>query len=141
MSISIVSAAIAMLLSVQVIAPMEGTVTRRYEQPACQFCAGHRGVTIATKDGSDVVALLDGVVTFAGEVGGLTYGWLASVRPEVNEGYTITQGAVIGTTGSSTYLGVRVGETYVDPLRFLGLGHARLRGPGRVVVEDSGFAR
>ena len=154
MSFSIVSAAIAMLLSVQVIAPMEGTVTRRYEQPACQFCAGHRGVTIATKDGSDVVALLVGVVTFAGEVGGLTYvvlriapdvrvtyGWLASVRPEVNEGYTITQGAVIGTTGSSTYLGVRVGETYVDPLRFLGLGHARLRGPGRVVVEDSGFAR
>lgn len=151
MSVSTVSAAIVMMVATNVIAPMEGAVIRRYEQPACQFCAGHRGVTVATEMGSEVVALMNGDVTFVGDVGGLTYvvlrvapnvrvtyGWLATVHPDVIEGTALPQGMALGTTGSQTYLGVRVGETYVEPLRFLGLGHARLRGPGRVIVGDSG---
>lgn len=144
----------AIVLSSRIIVPVEGEVIRRFESPACPYCAGHRGVTVETTMNSDVVAIADGEITFAGEVGGLiyvvqriapdvriTYGWLSSIEDLVTEGTMVEQGAPLGTTGENMYFGVRVGEMYVEPLRFLGLGRVRLYGPGRVIVSEGGEVR
>ena len=82
-----------------------------------------------------------GQVTFVGRVAGLTYvvqeiqpgvrvtyGWLADTA-DVAEGQVVGAGSVVGHTHTRTYLGVRVGITYVDPLRFLGFVRPRLVGP------------
>jgi septal ring factor EnvC (AmiA/AmiB activator) len=124
--------------------PVRGTVATSFRPPACERCAGHRGVTVATKPGSEVRAVRRGLITFAGTVALLTYivqeiepgvrvtyGWLADTA--VNEGDIVEAGAVIGHTAAQTYIGVRVGETYVDPLRRLGFARPRLVGPQRAI--------
>jgi hypothetical protein len=70
----------------------------------------------------------------------VTYGWL-EIANELAEGDEVVQGQYLGTAGGRTYLGVRRGGVYIEPLRFLGLGWARLRGPGGVVVGLAGSAR
>lgn len=120
-----------------VVVPIPGAVIRHFEPPVCERCAGHRGVTIRTDPGDSVVAATNGVVEFAGVVGGrlyvvqrvspairVTYGALASVS--VQSGKAMSAGEVLGAAGESTYLSVRVGETHVEPLRALGLGRSRL---------------
>ena len=124
--------------------PVRGTVVTSFRPPACERCAGHRGVTVATESGSDVRAVRQGLITFVGKValltyivqeiepgGRVTYGWLADTA--VNEGDIAEAGAVIGHTAKRTYIGVRVGEIYVDPLRRLGFSRARLVGPQRAI--------
>ena len=124
--------------------PVRGTVVSSFRPPACERCAGHRGVTVATVAGSEVWAMRRGLITFAGEVASLTYivqeiepgvrvtyGWLADIS--VREGDIVEAGAVIGRTKARTYLGVRVGEVYVDPLRRLGFSRPRLVGQQRAI--------
>lgn len=124
-------------LGLMVVVPIPGAVIRHFEPPVCERCAGHRGVTIRTDPGDSVVAATNGVVEFAGVVGGrlyvvqrvspairVTYGALASVS--VQSGQAMSAGEVLGAAGESTYLSVRVGETHVEPLRALGLGRSRL---------------
>ena len=138
---------------VRPIAPVDGPVVRRFVAPACQRCTGHRGVTIASAPGQPVRAVLSGVITFAGEVAGntyvvqriapgvkVTYGWLG-LTESLSQGDLVNQGQALGRAGDRTYLGVRVGSHYVEPLRALGLGWARLSGPGQVVVGLAGSAR
>lgn len=135
------------------IAPVTGPVVQRFVAPACQRCSGHRGVTISSSAGQPVRAVLPGTITFLGEVAGntyvveliapgvkVTYGWL-ELAGEVAEGDVLEQGEVVGIAKGRTYLGVRNGPLYVEPLRFLGLGWARLKGPGGVVVGRTGSAR
>ena len=141
------------VVPIRPITPVDGPVVQRFVAPACQRCSGHRGVTIASSAGVSVRAVLPGVITFAGEVAGniyvvqqvapgvkVTYGWLG-LTEGLAQGDMVNQGQVLGTAGARTYLGVRVGSRYVEPLRALGLGWARLRGPGGVVVGLVGSAR
>lgn len=139
--------------AVRPIAPVSGSVIQRFVAPSCQRCAGHRGVTIDSSAGQPVRAVLPGVITFVGEVAGnsyvvelispgvkVTYGWL-EISGDLEEGDVVEQGHFLGAAGERTYLGVRRGSVYVEPLRYLGLGWARLRGPGGVVVGLAGSAR
>ncbi|CAB4612009.1 unannotated protein [freshwater metagenome] len=150
------TAAFALLVAVipmRPIAPVDGPVVQRFVAPACQRCSGHRGVTITSTPGEPIRAVLPGVITFVGEVAGntylvqqiapgvrVTYGWLGLTEGH-SQGDMVAQGQALGLAGERTYLGVRVGSHYVEPLRALGLGWARLRGPGRVVVGLAGSAR
>lgn len=152
-----VVAAIALttqIVAADIIVPIDGEITRRFEAPPCPYCAGHRGVTVSTRVGDDIVAISDGVVTFAGEVGGLvyvvqriapdvrvTYGWVSSLAEGVVEGKLLERGTSIAVAAESMYLGVRVGDQYVEPLRYLGLGRVRLHGAGGVTVSERSVAR
>jgi murein DD-endopeptidase MepM/ murein hydrolase activator NlpD len=133
--------------------PVSGAVIQRFVAPACPRCAGHRGVTIASTKGQAVRAVLPGVITFVGEVAGntyvvelvapgvkVTYGWM-DIAEGLVAGDAVEQGQSLGVAGVKTYLGVRRGGVYVEPLRYLGLGWARLRGHGGVVVGLAGSAR
>jgi murein DD-endopeptidase MepM/ murein hydrolase activator NlpD len=130
-----------------VVVPVEGQVIRGFDRPLCTYCPGHRGVTIDSRPGDEVVAVTGGVISFSGEVGGLmyvvqtiapnvrvTYGLVMAVAPNVVEGSWVDAGQVVALANESTYLGVRIGQEYVEPLRFLGLGRVRLVGPAQVVV-------
>ncbi len=137
---------VSIVLTVVPVVPVPGPLLEGFRAPACQRCAGRRGVVIGSRPGDIVRAVRSGQITFVGQVGGLvyvvqnispgvrvTYGWLASTsRSEVGD--QILAGHPLGIAGERTYLGVRVGQTYVEPLRYLGLGGARLRGPGHVIV-------
>lgn len=88
---------------------------------------------------------MDGEVTFVGQVSRrlfvvqrvspsvlLTYGWLKSFANGIREGMRVPAGAPLGRTGRRFYLGARIGGRYADPLETLGLGRARLVGPGSI---------
>jgi septal ring factor EnvC (AmiA/AmiB activator) len=127
--------------------PVEGQVVRRFDPPLCTYCPGHRGVTIETRGGDEIVAVTSGVISFSGAVGGriyvvqtiapnvrVTYGGVKTVAPNVQEGSWVDAGQLVALANESTYVGVRIGQEYVEPLRFLGLGQVRLAGPAHVVV-------
>jgi septal ring factor EnvC (AmiA/AmiB activator) len=140
---------IAILLSVVPVAPVvpvPGPVLEGFRPPACERCAGRRGVVIGSQPGAMVRAVRSGPITYAGYVGGrlyvvqsispgvrVTYGWLAVVG-DIAVGEEVMGGQALGIAGERTYLGVRLGQTYIEPLRYLGLGGSRLRGPGHVIV-------
>ena len=136
------------MVSVSCIAPVRGEVVRSFDPPSCERCAGHRGVTIATQPGTDVLAVADGTVRFSGNVGGRTY-----VVLEVSPGVLVTFGGVTAPAGfdaavqkgerlasatDSTYLSLRVRGRHREPLGALGIGRVRLAGPGNVgLARDS----
>jgi murein DD-endopeptidase MepM/ murein hydrolase activator NlpD len=85
-----------------------------------------------------MVAAQDGVVAFAGSVGGslfisidhadgvrTTYSWVSSIA--VHKGQQVNRGEVIGLTGNGhpdgdqphLHFGARVGTTYIDPMLLL----------------------
>jgi murein DD-endopeptidase MepM/ murein hydrolase activator NlpD len=81
---------------------------------------------IATASGSAVVAAAAGTVSFAGLVAGTryvvvdhgggyrtTYGKLRSAS--VGVGDRVKAGQTLGSSGSVTFFGLRLGETYLDP--------------------------
>jgi septal ring factor EnvC (AmiA/AmiB activator) len=130
-----------------IVVPIEGEVVRRFDRPLCMYCPGHRGVTIDSNPGDEVLALAGGFISFAGEVGGrlyvvqsfapdirVTYGGVLALGVDVQEGEWVDAGQVVAIADDSTYLGVRIGQEYIEPLRFLGLGQVRLGAPGPVVV-------
>lgn len=110
---------------------------RRFAAPATRWGAGHRGVDLASAVGAPVRSPTAGTVTFAGRVvdrdvvtvahpDGLRSS-LEPVEPGVAVGDAVGAGQVVGhrSTGGHCaerclHWGVRRGETYVDPLTFLG---------------------
>lgn len=111
------------------LAPVSGEVVGRFVPPACERCAGRRGITVAATPGAPVRATRDGAVTFAGSVGGslwvvqqvapgvrVTYGRLASIGAGVAVGETVTVGTPLATAARLVHLGVRTGDRYSDPL-------------------------
>lgn len=127
------------------VAPVRGTVIDGFRAPACQRCAGHRGVTIASTTGTPVRAVTAGVIVFVGQVARVlyvvqdigrgarvTYGRLSSSN--VVTGSTVAAGETIGVSSGQLYLGVRVHGLYVNPLQFLGFGVGHLVGRGSVIV-------
>lgn len=121
--------------------PVQGPVLRGFEEPPGPYAPGHRGIDIAAALGSTIVASNDGVVAFAGWVGGslfisidhpdgirTTYSWLSSVG--VKKGDAVAKGRPIGATGHGhadvpsphLHFGARLGTTYVDPMLLLERG-------------------
>lgn len=113
--------------------PVDAPVVDPFRPPAERWRAGNRGVEYDTASGEPVAAAADGVVTFAGQVGGqlhvvvlhadgvrTTYGFLRSI--DVRRGDTVAQGQRVGTAADTFHFGARIGEVYVDPLLLFGDG-------------------
>jgi murein DD-endopeptidase MepM/ murein hydrolase activator NlpD len=119
--------------------PIVGPVIRGFDPPDSPFGSGHRGIDIAASVGAPVRAATSGTVTFAGPVGGRlfvtvdhgaglesTYSFLDSVA--VRRGDVVSQGQVIARSGTGhagdivpgLHFGVKLSDTYVDPLEYLG---------------------
>ena len=117
------------------IAPVDGPIVRKFEQPLGPYAAGHRGVDFEVPSGSEVVASSSGTVKFAGPVAddGLfitiahdaqletTYSFLS--RVDVAVGQKVPQGDAIGLSGSGhpgsakpvLHFGAKVAGVYIDP--------------------------
>jgi triacylglycerol esterase/lipase EstA (alpha/beta hydrolase family) len=112
---------------------------RPFDPPESRFGAGHLGVDLAAPPGTPVVAAGPGVVSFAGSVAGArhvvvahadglrtSYSFLTSVA--VRRGESVRAGQVVGTTGGSgaghlgdvLHVGLRRGDTYLDPMVLFG---------------------
>jgi murein DD-endopeptidase MepM/ murein hydrolase activator NlpD len=119
--------------------PVVGPVMRGFDPPDSPFGSGHRGIDIAAPVGTPVRAAAAGTVAFAGPVGGRlfvtvdhgaglesTYSFLGSIS--VRRGDVVSQGQTIARSGTghagdivpSLHFGVRLADTYVDPLEYLG---------------------
>jgi murein DD-endopeptidase MepM/ murein hydrolase activator NlpD len=119
--------------------PVIGPVIRGFDPPDSPFGSGHRGIDIAAPVSTPVRAAAPGTVTFAGPVGGRllvtvdhgaglesTYSFLDSIA--VRKGDAVTQGQTIARSGTghagdvvaSLHFGVKLADTYVDPLEYLG---------------------
>lgn len=117
------------------IAPVEGSIVRRFEQPLGPYAAGHRGIDFGVPAGTAVVASASGTVAFAGPVAddGLfvsirhdevletTYSFLSEVF--VSQGQDVRQGDLIGSSGDghpgeespALHFGARIAKQYIDP--------------------------
>lgn len=123
--------------------PIDAPVTDPFRMPACPYCAGNRGIEYGTRAGAQVRAVAAGRVTFAGAVAGttyvvvehadglrVTYGNLDDRR--VGVGDAVVRGMVLGDAAGHFHLGLRRGDTYIDPTPFLGVW----RGVVRLVPAD-----
>ena len=126
---------------------MSAPVADPFRPPPEPWLAGNRGIEYRTVPGTLVRAIGPGVVTFAGLVAGeldltirhpdglrSSYVDLASVR--VRRGDRIDAGQVVGAATDRLHLGVRRGDTYLDPASLWGTRLA-----GRVVLVPEGRAR
>jgi hypothetical protein len=121
--------------------PVRGPVIRGFEPPSNPYGPGHRGIDIAAPFGSPMVAAQDGIVAFAGWIGGslfisidhadgvrTTYSWLSAAQ--VKRGDAVSRGSHIGATGQGhpgmppphLHFGARVGADYIDPMLLLEAG-------------------
>ena len=138
-------------------------VVRPFQPPDQDWEAGHRGVDVSARTGDAVMAAADGVVAFAGRVGGkpvvsidhgngrrTTY---EPVTATVGVGTRVDAGTVIGRlapgshcAGGCLHWGLKEGRTYVNPLTLVSAwgGAVRLRPAGdraRVAGEAQARAR
>ena len=143
--------------------PVSGRVVRAFAAPLTRYGAGHLGVDFAAAPATAVRAAGAGTVVFAGVVahtrhvvvrhaGGLrtSYSFLASIR--VHTGERVSRGAVLGTAGGQgenhaagvLHFGLRIGETFVDPMRLFppagGPARVHLAPADRVPARASGPA-
>lgn len=119
-------------------------VVAGFDPPTTPWGAGHRGVDLLGAVGQPVRAALPGTISFAGVLAGrgvvvvnhgptrTTYEPVSTTR---NVGDAVSAGATIGTLqlgGSHCFpraclhWGWLEGETYLDPLRLVGMGPVRL---------------
>ncbi len=118
--------------------PVTGPVIAAFDPPDDPYGSGHRGIDIAVAVATPVLAPADGVVTFAGPVGGrlfVTVDHGAGVRSTssflsalgVRRGQAVLRGQVLGRSGSGhagaavphVHFSVRLDDVYVDPLAYL----------------------
>jgi murein DD-endopeptidase MepM/ murein hydrolase activator NlpD len=114
--------------------PVRGAILRHYEPPPTPYAAGHRGIDMAAPVGTPVLAANDGIVAFAGPVGGrlfvsidhadgirTTYSFLSLVS--VRKGQAVKRGDRVGDSGTGDgsspephlHFGARTGADYIDP--------------------------
>ena len=90
--------------------PVVGPIVVAFDPPDSPYGTGHRGIDVAAALGTEVLAPADGVVTFAGPVGGRlfvtvdhgggvlsTSSFLSSVT--VHRGDAVSTGQVVGSSG------------------------------------------
>jgi Peptidase family M23 len=125
--------------------PVDAPTTDPFRSPACLWCPGNRGIEYGTFRGAPVRAAATGRVSFAGSIAGVvyvvvrhgddrrvTYGNLLSESFDVGD--LVIRGQIIGRAAGRFHLGVREGDRYVDPARFLG----RLVSSPRLIPVDGG---
>jgi murein DD-endopeptidase MepM/ murein hydrolase activator NlpD len=126
--------------------PVAGAVARHFQAPVTRYGRGHLGVDFHAAPGTPVHAIESGIIVFAGRVGGarhvverdargrrLSYSFLASVV--VRTGERVRPGRVLGTTGGKgehhdgnvLHIGLRIGDTYVDPMQLFGASGLPIR--------------
>ena len=124
-------------VSLDLVQPVPGPITRHFEQPPTPYAAGHRGIDFGAPIGTRVVAAAAGTVSFAGKVGGslfvsidhpgglrTTYSFLSAVL--VKKGQAVAQGHPIAKSGPGAageqpnlHFGLKSGADYLDPEPFL----------------------
>ena len=127
--------------------PVPGPVIDPFRPPSTPFGPGNRGLEYATIPGDPVGAPADGVVTFAGPVGGglhvvilhqdgirTSLSFLASIL--VVRGQSVAAGQPVGRSGATLHLGARRGDTYLDPATLFTDGGGGAR--SILVPEDAG---
>ena len=118
--------------------PVVGPVVRAFDPPDSPYGAGHRGIDIGVPLGTTVVAPDDGVVSFAGPVGGRlfvtidhgegltsTASWLGFLL--VRRKARVVRGQPVATTNwghpdlivPQLHFSVRLNGDYVDPMAYL----------------------
>lgn len=108
------------------LAPVDAPVVDGFRPPEGPYGAGNRGLEYAAAPGTDVHAVDDGRVVFAGPVGndlfividhgdGLrsTLGFVEEIG--VVRGQAVTMGQVVGRTGPGLHLTARLHGRYLDP--------------------------
>jgi pimeloyl-ACP methyl ester carboxylesterase len=106
--------------------PVDAPVIDHFRPPPARWAAGNRGIDYGTVPRAPVHAAEEGLVEFAGQVGGTlhvvvrhpdglrtSYSFLASIA--VVEGQQVSRGTIVGTADTSLHFGVRSGDTYIDP--------------------------
>ena len=131
---------VSSLVSLCLIAPVNGAIIGPFVAPACPYCVGNRAIDFATNHGEEVRAPVSGVVHFAGSVGGrryvtirsggelVTVGGLGDLDERVARGRVVRQGQRLGrATGRGdgsldpVSLSVRHPEgLHLDPTPWLG---------------------
>ena len=112
---------------------------RGFDLPDDPYGSGHRGIDIAASVGTTIVAPADGIVSFAGPVGGRlfltidhggglasTFSWLTANI--VKKGDVVIRGQPVALTGwghpgatvPHLHFGVKLNGAYVDPMEYLG---------------------
>jgi len=125
---------------------LAGVLWQRFDPPAQNWLAGHRGVDLLASPGSAVYSPAPGTVTFSGKVAGkpvvtVTHadGLRSTFEPVIgihSVGTAVAAGSPIGTVGfwpagtashcpdsplgACVHWGVRRGDLYLDPLSLLG---------------------
>lgn len=138
------------------------TVVAPFDPPEHPWGSGHRGVDLLGRPGQSVVAVAAGTVSFAGRIAGkavvvIRHGTVRStyepVTPAVHVGDRVAAADLIATLTTThshclpatcLHLGAKRGDTYLDPLDFLGGGPIRLKPlrhhPDDVVTSSHGSA-
>jgi murein DD-endopeptidase MepM/ murein hydrolase activator NlpD len=106
--------------------PVAGPIVDDWRPPDNPYGAGNRGIDFFAVPGQPVFAAADGVVTFAGQVGGslfvvmthadglrTTIGFVGSVTVRV--GAVRSRGAKVAIAKGPVHFGVRSGNVYLDP--------------------------
>ncbi|MFP4512056.1 MAG: peptidoglycan DD-metalloendopeptidase family protein [Acidimicrobiales bacterium] len=118
--------------------PVDAEIIDGFRPPLTRFGPGNRGVEYATAPGEEVRAAADGVVTFAGQVGGALH--VTVEHPDrrltsysgvgelsVRLGQQVAAGQVVALAGGVTHVGVREQGRYVDPEVLFGAGRIAVR--------------
>jgi hypothetical protein len=108
--------------------PVDGTIIDAFRPPSHPYGPGNRGWELQVDLWSNVVAPADGIITFAGQVGGTssvviqhadgvrtTLSKLDEIEPGVEKGASVVAGQRIGEASGSLYFGARCGSVYIDP--------------------------
>lgn len=129
------------IVSLCLLAPVDGPVARPYVAPACPYCPGNRAIDYRVESGDGVVAPVSGTIRFVGRVAGVGYvtvdaeghlvtvGGLDAFRADLVRGGAVGQGERLGSAaGDGVSLSLRrvtrvAGAErfeYVDPTPSLG---------------------
>lgn len=106
--------------------PVDAPIVDPFRPPTTRYGPGNRGLEYGVAEGQTVRAVDDGVVVFAGRVGGPAHvtidhgeGLRSTAafvdRIDVVRGQRVRQGQVIGAAGPGFHLTARLGGVYVDP--------------------------
>lgn len=106
--------------------PTSGVVIDPFRPPPKPWLSGNRGIEYATEPGSPLIAIGTGTVSFAGQVagrlvvsithqGGLRSSLTGVGQIKVQPGESVRGGQVVGEALDTVHLGVRRGDTYIDP--------------------------
>ena len=119
---------VGLLLPIASVLPVPGPVVAKFQAPACEWCAGRRGLVFDSQPGEEVRAVVEGHVSFAGVVAGIRYvtlitgdGWKVTFgrlqSTTLTRGDHVAAGEVVGTAGDNLFLSLRFGRTPYDPAR------------------------